>query len=192
MRWAGSADPVQASVNLQIAGIYASARHGEKRQDRGEDGPFLTIQGGRGLLLHWLQPSLDCISLPTTTIPPNSSKMTPKRQKISDDDPLTRAIAPPPNETSADRELRIAAEQEAKRVSDTIDEELNRQRIADKKYPKPVKILLLGASPVPSALPPCSATAPLWQVRVNLVCRYLLLVIPTERLLCRKIYHAQE
>lgn len=75
--------------------------------------------------------------------------MAPKRRTTSEDDPLTRAIAPPPNETSAERELRLAAEQEAKRVSDAIDEELNRQRTADKRNPKPIKILLLGASPTP-------------------------------------------
>ncbi|KAI6021064.1 guanine nucleotide binding protein, alpha subunit [Pisolithus marmoratus] len=44
------------------------------------------------------------------------------------------------------REARIRAEQEAKRVSDTIDEELSRQRVADRKGPKPIKILLLGQS----------------------------------------------
>lgn len=79
--------------------------------------------------------------------------MPPKRQKFSDDDPLTRAIAPPPNETPAERELRIAAELEAKRVSDAIDDELNRQRIADRKNPKPVKILLLGAHTSPLVFP---------------------------------------
>ncbi|KAH7882371.1 guanine nucleotide binding protein, alpha subunit [Phlebopus sp. FC_14] len=72
--------------------------------------------------------------------------MASKRQRISDDDPLTRAIAPPPNESPAEREQRISKEQEAKRVSDAIDEELNRQRIAEKKGPKPIKILLLGQS----------------------------------------------
>ncbi|KAF8553366.1 guanine nucleotide binding protein, alpha subunit [Imleria badia] len=71
--------------------------------------------------------------------------MAPIRSK-TDDDPLTRAIAPPPNEAPAERGLRIAAEQEAKRVSDAIDDELNRQRIAEKKNPKPIKILLLGQS----------------------------------------------
>ncbi|KAF8136929.1 guanine nucleotide binding protein, alpha subunit [Boletus edulis] len=70
--------------------------------------------------------------------------MAPRRHK--DDDPLTRAIAPPPNETSTERELRMAVEQEAKRVSDAIDDELNRQRIAEKKSPRPIKILLLGQS----------------------------------------------
>ncbi|KAG8216486.1 guanine nucleotide binding protein, alpha subunit [Butyriboletus roseoflavus] len=102
-------------------------------------------------MLHQLQHELDIASPslcspPTTTIPRKLPQMAPKRPKISDDDPLTRAIAPPPNETSAEREQRIAAEQEAKRVSDAIDEELNRQRIADKRNPKPVKILLLGQS----------------------------------------------
>ncbi|KAF9226383.1 G-alpha-domain-containing protein [Gyrodon lividus] len=72
--------------------------------------------------------------------------MVSKRQRVSEDDPLTRAIAPPPNETPAERERRISAEQEAKRVSDAIDEELNRQRSAEKKGAKPIKILLLGQS----------------------------------------------
>ncbi|KAI6104380.1 guanine nucleotide binding protein, alpha subunit [Pisolithus sp. B1] len=66
-----------------------------------------------------------------------------RRHKGAEDDPLTRAMAPPSNETQHQREARIRAEQEAKRVSDTIDEELNRQRLADRKGPKPIKILLL-------------------------------------------------
>lgn len=68
-----------------------------------------------------------------------------KRQRISDDDPLSRAMAPPPGETFEEREQRLASEQDAKRVSDAIDEELNKQRIAEKKGPKAIKILLLGA-----------------------------------------------
>ncbi|KAG1815041.1 G-alpha-domain-containing protein [Suillus subaureus] len=71
---------------------------------------------------------------------------TSKRLRVSEDDPLTRAIAPPPYETPAEREERLAAEQEAKRVSDAIDEELNKQRISEKKGPKAIKILLLGKS----------------------------------------------
>ncbi|KAG2152665.1 guanine nucleotide binding protein, alpha subunit [Suillus bovinus] len=70
---------------------------------------------------------------------------TPKRQRVSEDDPLTQAIAPPPYETPAERDERLAAEQEAKRVSDAIDEELTKQRISEKKGPKAIKILLLGA-----------------------------------------------
>lgn len=71
--------------------------------------------------------------------------MRSKRQRVSDDDPLTRAMAPPPGETLEERDLRLAAEQEAKRISDAIDDDLNRQRIAEKKSPKAIKILLLGA-----------------------------------------------
>jgi guanine nucleotide-binding protein alpha-1 subunit len=58
-------------------------------------------------------------------------------------------MAPPPDETPEERHVRILAEQEAKRVSDAIDEELNRQRQAEKKAQKPVKVLLLGTSPLP-------------------------------------------
>jgi len=60
-----------------------------------------------------------------------------------DDDPLTKAMAPPSDETEAEREVRLAAEREAQRRSDAIDEELNRQRINEKKT-KCVRVLLLG------------------------------------------------
>ncbi|KAG2748662.1 G-alpha-domain-containing protein [Suillus brevipes Sb2] len=71
---------------------------------------------------------------------------TSKRLRVSEDDPLTRAIAPPSYESPQERDERLAAEQEAKRVSDAIDEELNKQRISEKKGPKAIKILLLGQS----------------------------------------------
>jgi len=72
--------------------------------------------------------------------------MKSRRQRTNDDDPLAQAIAPPANESQHQRELRMRAEQEAQRISDAIDEELNRQRTADKKSPKAIKILLLGPS----------------------------------------------
>jgi guanine nucleotide-binding protein subunit alpha len=58
-------------------------------------------------------------------------------------DPLTRALAPPPNETPAQRDARLKAEKEAKLRSDAIDEEINRQRVAEKKE-RSVRVLLLG------------------------------------------------
>lgn len=61
------------------------------------------------------------------------------------DDPLTRALAPPPGETPEQRELRLSAEAEARRVSDQIDEALTRERAALKKK-KVMKMLLLGQS----------------------------------------------
>ncbi|KAI0342325.1 G-alpha-domain-containing protein [Trametopsis cervina] len=63
-----------------------------------------------------------------------------------DDDPLSRVFAPPPNESPADREARIKAEQEAKRISDAIDEEIREQQRAEKKGQRPIKVLLLGQS----------------------------------------------
>ena len=62
----------------------------------------------------------------------------------SNDDPLSRAIAPSPNETQDEKDARIAAEAEAQRRSDAIDEEINRQRIAEKKAPNFIRVLLLG------------------------------------------------
>ena len=59
-------------------------------------------------------------------------------------DPLAYVIRPSPRETPQERAARIQRETEAKAVSDTIDEELQSQAVADKKGPKAVKILLLG------------------------------------------------
>lgn len=60
------------------------------------------------------------------------------------DDPLARAIAPPENETPGERTARLLAQAEAKKRSDAIDEEIDRQRAADRKAPKCVRVLLLG------------------------------------------------
>jgi len=62
----------------------------------------------------------------------------------ADEDPLTRAIAPPIDEGPKARQIRLAQEAEAQRRSDAIDEELERQRQAEKKAPKCIRILLLG------------------------------------------------
>jgi guanine nucleotide-binding protein subunit alpha len=84
-----------------------------------------------------------------------------KRQRISDDDPLARAMAQAlQGETFLDRQKRLAAELEAKRVSDAIDEELNKQRIAEKKGPKAIKILLLGALHYTASLHTTNHTSP--------------------------------
>nr|WBU87317.1 G-alpha-domain-containing protein [Ganoderma boninense] len=72
--------------------------------------------------------------------------MVSKNKIVTDGDPLAYVLAPPPNETEEQRQIRLAAEAEAKRISDAIDEELQRQAKADKRGPKLVKILLLGQS----------------------------------------------
>ncbi|KAJ7082579.1 guanine nucleotide binding protein, alpha subunit [Mycena epipterygia] len=63
-----------------------------------------------------------------------------------DPDPIAAALAPPPNESSEERQMRILRERAEKKVSDDIDEELLKERQQVKRQPKPVKILLLGQS----------------------------------------------
>ncbi|EPS98032.1 hypothetical protein FOMPIDRAFT_1031729 [Fomitopsis schrenkii] len=58
-------------------------------------------------------------------------------------DPLDLALRPPENESDEDRKARLSAEEEAKKVSDMIDEELKAQERAEKRGVKPIKILLL-------------------------------------------------
>ena len=64
--------------------------------------------------------------------------------RSSEHDPLAAAIAPPSNETPAERTARLSAEAEARRVSDEIDEEL--KRTARRRQRPCVKVLLLGQS----------------------------------------------
>lgn len=61
-------------------------------------------------------------------------------------DPLAHILAPPADETEEAKAERISAEKRAKQRSDAIDEEIEAQRIAARRGPKPVKILLLGQS----------------------------------------------
>ncbi|KAH9837774.1 G-alpha-domain-containing protein [Rhodofomes roseus] len=64
-----------------------------------------------------------------------------------EDDPLALAIAPPPNETAEQREARLNAEAEARRISEKIDEQLRVDKAAHRKRrSQTVKVLLLGQS----------------------------------------------
>ncbi|KAF8067667.1 guanine nucleotide binding protein, alpha subunit [Lyophyllum atratum] len=65
---------------------------------------------------------------------------------LGDVDPISKALEPPPNETPDQRQARLRAEAEAKHVSDTIDEELQRQWAEKKRAPRALKVLLLGQS----------------------------------------------
>jgi ATPase subunit of ABC transporter with duplicated ATPase domains len=68
---------------------------------------------------------------------PRTSSLTP--------DPLTIAAAPPPNETQEQQAKRLERENEARRVSNEIDEKLRAEGAALKKN-RTVKLLLLGQS----------------------------------------------
>lgn len=61
-----------------------------------------------------------------------------------DDDPFAEMTAPPRNETFEERQIREAAEAEAKRISDEIDERLRREKENEPRKKRPVKLLLLG------------------------------------------------
>ncbi|KAF9047374.1 guanine nucleotide-binding protein alpha-4 subunit [Panaeolus papilionaceus] len=63
-----------------------------------------------------------------------------------DSDPLTNVMLPSIYETQEEREARIAIQLEEKKRSDAIDEEINRQRLENKKAPRCVRVLLLGQS----------------------------------------------
>ncbi|KAH9924236.1 G-alpha-domain-containing protein [Amylocystis lapponica] len=64
-----------------------------------------------------------------------------------DDDPFAQYLAPPSDETTEQKEQRLSAEAEARRISDKIDEQLKEERAALKNSKKkPVKVLLLGQS----------------------------------------------
>ncbi|CDO77487.1 hypothetical protein BN946_scf184902.g21 [Trametes cinnabarina] len=62
-----------------------------------------------------------------------------------DEDPLSRLLAPPPNESPEEREIRLKLEAEARLRSERIDEQLRAEKAALKKN-RPVKVLLLGQS----------------------------------------------
>ena len=60
-------------------------------------------------------------------------------------DPISAALLPPPNESVSDREKRLRAEEQAKKVSDDIDEMLKAER-SERRKAKAIKVLLLGQS----------------------------------------------
>ncbi|KAF9465088.1 guanine nucleotide binding protein, alpha subunit [Collybia nuda] len=66
--------------------------------------------------------------------------------EYNEDDPLSKALRPPPDETQTECEARLASEAKAKEMSDIIDEELEKQKLAERKGPKAIKVLLLGQS----------------------------------------------
>jgi guanine nucleotide-binding protein alpha-1 subunit len=71
----------------------------------------------------------------------NSSKT--RRRSLSD--PLAAALLPHPNESAFERELRLQAEEKAKKISDDIDEMIKVEKNEMKKN-KFIKVLLLGQS----------------------------------------------
>jgi guanine nucleotide-binding protein alpha-1 subunit len=67
------------------------------------------------------------------------------RIRADDDDPLSSALSPPQDELPDAKIIRIRREEEARLVSQTIDEAIRLERQANKKT-KVVRVLLLGQS----------------------------------------------
>lgn len=72
--------------------------------------------------------------------------------KDMSDDPLSRALMPPKDESPENRAIRLEKAQEAIRVSREIDEALQESRRAMDKKKKAIKVLLLGESALLSSL----------------------------------------
>ena len=68
----------------------------------------------------------------------------PRGRTLSD--PLAAALLPPPDESPIEREVRLKAEIDAKKVSDSIDEMIRQERNDQKKSKAEVNVLLLGQS----------------------------------------------
>lgn len=62
------------------------------------------------------------------------------------DDPLARALQPPPDESPDQRELREQMQREASRISSEIDDDIQEARKVYERRKKAIKILLLGES----------------------------------------------
>ncbi|KAF8913167.1 guanine nucleotide binding protein, alpha subunit [Gymnopilus junonius] len=69
---------------------------------------------------------------------------TVRRRTLSD--PLAAALLPPPDESPIDREVRLKAAIDAKKVSDSIDDMIRMERNERKKSKAEVNVLLLGQS----------------------------------------------
>ncbi|EMD34541.1 heterotrimeric G-protein alpha subunit [Gelatoporia subvermispora B] len=67
-------------------------------------------------------------------------------KNFADEDPLTRAMAPPPDESQEERNTRLRREADAQRISDEIDERIGQDRAAWRRNKSLFKLLLLGQS----------------------------------------------
>ncbi|TFY80230.1 hypothetical protein EWM64_g3783 [Hericium alpestre] len=74
----------------------------------------------------------------------NGYSQAARRRSLSD--PLARVLRPPQDETPEERQRRLTAEQEAKKISDTIDQQLRLEGAERKKNKADIKVLLLGQS----------------------------------------------
>jgi len=77
---------------------------------------------------------------------PKAKLENPKPRGRTLSDPLAAALLPPPDESPIEREVRLKAEIDAKKISDSIDEMILQERNERKKSKAEVNVLLLGQS----------------------------------------------
>lgn len=77
---------------------------------------------------------------------PKAQVVQPPVHRRTYSDPLSAALLPPPDETPFAREARLKAESDAKKISDSIDDMLHKERNEKKKIRPEVNVLLLGQS----------------------------------------------
>lgn len=66
------------------------------------------------------------------------------QKTIPENDPFYDFMRPPADETPAQMTARLKREADAQRISDTIDEDIKRDRAQQRKSRKELRILLLG------------------------------------------------
>lgn len=77
---------------------------------------------------------------------PKPTKFDHQGRRRTTSDPLAAALLPPPNESPIDRENRLKAEQDARKVSEHIDDMIRQERAERRRTRAEVKVLLLGQS----------------------------------------------
>lgn len=75
---------------------------------------------------------------------PSRDPPVPVQPHLSDD-PLDAALRPPIDETEEEKSARLALEEEAKRISQEIDDSIREEK-AQRKKSRAVRLLLLGQS----------------------------------------------
>lgn len=69
----------------------------------------------------------------------------------SQDDPISAALKPSPTETESERDMRLALEAEARRISELIDEDLRQERERMRRKKGDVKVGISIYSPLQNA-----------------------------------------
>jgi len=67
----------------------------------------------------------------------------------ADSDPLSRVLKPSAGETPQERQARLEQEALARKISDTIDEQLRKEKMEKTRSRKEIRVLLLGKFFIP-------------------------------------------